>query len=251
MKYILSLFSLILFLQCKKKESLSDGVTFSYDKSIPMKFQEFNELNNEYNGDLIYFGQKKSSIPLKYYLKGLRPPPFHPEDSISKKTKSDLVRDSLFQKYFNGYLSYDFDYRNQKFDSINNQNFQIDFNVKDTIPKYTIGVETNKLKSYKAMPIFIKNISGKNLRIKTYNVVAVFQYLTPDKKWKTLLNYPLGGEGCFDIQQGLAIPKDNLMIFGIPYFHGNQKIKMRIRFGDAYSDTFDGFVDPEVLRKQR
>lgn len=72
MKVFLILSLSILFLQCKKEEKLSDGITFQYDKSLPMKYQEFDEGYGNMGGRILYYGHKPSKIPIKYYFSGIR-----------------------------------------------------------------------------------------------------------------------------------------------------------------------------------
>ncbi|KGT09347.1 hypothetical protein NV63_08410, partial [Elizabethkingia anophelis] len=107
MKVFLILSLSILFLQCKKEEKLSDGITFQFDKSVPMKYQEFNEGLDEYNGSVIYIGH----MPKKCFYKILFKRYYDPPSSLSdkkiifrkKKYKQDERKyDLMKQKYFNG-----------------------------------------------------------------------------------------------------------------------------------------------------
>ena len=244
---------LLLLFNCKKKENLSDGVTFSYDKSILMKFQEFNEGLDAYGGNLVYAGKPTKSINVKSYPNSYTPQPLpYPEN----RTKVDINRktDSLIEKYFNKHLDIKMVKGNSQFDSITNKDVKIEVLSKDTIPTYRLDIwEGRTLKIYKSTPIFVKNISNKNLLILSDNVDVFYEILLPNGKWRFIQNNRWFIDGVFsdNMYPSFLFKKDSLLVFGIPYLHGKQKIKMRIRFMYAFSEPFDAFIDPSILDQQR
>jgi len=243
----------VLFLQCKKEEKISDGITFQYDKSIMMTFQAFDEGYGEIGGKILYIGVKPSKIPVKYYFSGMTPPPAPPkEEHDYKPTLQNIQRDSLISKYFKGYLNFDSDYKNTKYDSLNNKNFSLKANYKDTIPLYTILLDKNIIKAYYSFPVIIKNISTKDLRLSGFSMSIAYEVLNHNKKWQVIYNSDSTESCCFcgDQGPGFLLERETYMIMSIPYLHGNFKTKMRIRFGYAISDEFDASVDSEIFKKQ-
>ncbi|MDV3560560.1 hypothetical protein CMU25_08500 [Elizabethkingia anophelis] len=253
MKVFLILSLSILFLQCKKEEKLSDGITFQYDKSLPMKYQEFDEGYGNMGGRILYYGHKPSKIPIKYYFSGIAPPPAPPYAKQDyKPTRKSLQRDSLIEKYFKGHLDFDMDYKNTKYDSLNNKSFIVEARHKDTIPQYAIPLEENIIKSYYSFPVIIKNISTRDLRLNDYSMSITYEVLNYNKKWQIIFNYDTTESCCFcgEAGPGFLFKKEAYMIMSIPYLHGKFKTKMRIRFGYAFSNEFDASINPEIFKKQ-
>ncbi|WP_407534866.1 hypothetical protein [Elizabethkingia miricola] len=250
MKFFRILLLSVLFLQCKKEEKISDRVTFQYDKSLPLKFQEFNEGEDEQGGRIIYYGQKHVTIPVKYYFEGIPPPPPPPSYKAVKPSSFDIQRDSLISKYFNGFLDINFDDKALQYDSLNNKNFIVEARYTDTIPLYTISYQKNIVKAYKSFPIFLKNISGKNLRLNEYDIIATYEILNQNKKWQIIFNNNWFICGT-DYTQYFSFKNQNMMILAIPFLHGSYKTKMRIRFRYAKSNEFDVSVDPKIFKKQK
>ncbi len=253
MKALYIIFIAVLCLQCKKEEKISVGIVFQYDKSMPMKFQKFNEGENEQGGRVIYYGHPPPTVPVKYYFKGIAAPPPPPGYKASKPSSFDIQRDSLIGKYFNGFLDINFDDKDPQDDSLNNKNFIVEARYTDTIPLYTIPVGKNTIKTYKAFPVFIKNISGKDLKIKEHEMLPAYEILNQDKKWQVIFNYSTSDVSCFpeDWRFVFSFKNGFYMIMGIPFLHGSYKTKMRIRLGYAKSNEFDVSVDPGIFKKQK
>ncbi len=254
MKALYIIFIAVLCLQCKKEEKISDGIVFQYDKSMPMKFQEFNEGQDEYGGQVIYVGNKSPIIPIRYYLTGIAPPPppvaNDPHGKIYHETETKF--NSIKQKYFNGYLPTFSAKSGIKEDSIGNQNVKIEANINDIIPLYSLPDDIN-LKTYKAFPVFVKNISKKNLIIRSWDLGTQYEVLNLSKKWQIILNnnWFICGTGLNSNINYYSLKKGEIMIFGVPLLHGSYKTKMRIRLGYAKSNEFDVSVDPEIFKKQK
>ena len=65
MKYLLIIFSLLIIVGCKKEKTFADDIALVYPKDTKMKFQKFNEGNEEYSSSIIYIGKLKDTIPVK------------------------------------------------------------------------------------------------------------------------------------------------------------------------------------------
>ncbi|KFC40044.1 hypothetical protein HZQ67_09680 [Elizabethkingia anophelis] len=256
MKVFLILSLSILFLQCKKEEKLSAGITFQFDKSVPMKYQEFNEGLDEYNGSVIYIGHMPKTVFIKYYSKGIMipPPPSPIKNNFQEKKYKQNERkyDLMKQKYFNGYLPVFISQKDIKKDSIGNHNIRIEANTQDTIPYYSIPFNNYQIKAYKSFPVYIKNISTHNLILPVGLFGLSYEVLNKSNKWQILYNnnWFICGTGSFP-KRYYSFKKEDMIIFGVPYLKGNFKTKMRIRFEYAISNEFEASVDSEIFKRQR
>lgn len=173
-------------LQCSQKESDIDKIHFRETQKVSMKFQEFNEVMEEYGSSIFYKGFYKDTVDLKYYedLSTIPPPP-EDHKSTLKEIQDSIKREKLESTFFrkDKFPSL-FDL--QKYDSINSKNIFVEIRNKDTIPQYVKTLENN-IKAYKAMPVIFKNISGRKITIPIYKSLG-FQNKDEKENWNYIRN---------------------------------------------------------------
>lgn len=251
-----------LLMSCSKEKTFADDIVLNFPKETKMKTQEFNEDSNEEGENLIYIGKIKSNIGVKYYENLLEPPPPPPYFNESEKDyllRMQKLEDSI-QKDKNPF------FRNEKFpflyskndnsvDSLSNKNLQIVVKENDTIPLYKKAMGTTKIKSYKAFPVFIKNISDKVLKIPaTINFSNTFLY-TFDNEAKAFFltknySYWFCGTGT-DNYFYFELNPNEILIYAYPYFKSGTKRKAKMKFYNASSKEFEISIDENIIKNQR
>lgn len=157
---ILKLFILILIIFSCKEKTFADDIVLNFPKNEKLTFQEFNEGLDDDGSNFIYYGNASSTIDVKYYQNNI------PEAITGFKEKDEKnslksADDDYFklEKIPALYLKYTDD------EILTNKNLSIVVRQKDTIPLYKKDFDTRNIKKHKAFPVFIKNISGKTLKI--------------------------------------------------------------------------------------
>jgi hypothetical protein len=250
MKHLKYLILLLLIFSCKEKTFADDIVLFN-DFDIKMKFQEFNEDSFENSSPLIYRGELKDSIALKYFLLYPKPPEIY--NLKTAKQKEDSIAHEKYQsRFFNGDFP-DFISSNDdiKFDSLTKDNLQIIVKNRDTIPHFVID-STKNIKAYKAYPVFIKNISGKDLKMVIDQFPGIV-ILNEENKWQIIKNDSFYVCGNSKFKPGYWVLKpDEIIVYAVNHFKGKQKAKFKIGLTPTYlSEEFEGNIDPKIIRKQR
>ena len=249
MKTFCLLFVSLFIFSCQEK-TFADDITLVYPKNTKMKIQEFNECIGESGSGIIYIGKEKKDIPLKY-LESMIPAP--PPPPSFEKTEIDSTKEKIFRDFF---------YSDSKiiksigkpvkFDSLTNKDIQIVVKNKDIIPKYAYNFETNQLKKYKAFPVFIKNISGRNLRLPELKNLP-FAFLNKNKKWQIIWNDNafICGDSRWNYHYWDFKPND-IIIMAVNYFDGKETGRFKVEFFDQTSSIpFEMNYNKELIKDQR
>ena len=107
-----------------------------------MKIQEFNEDLDEMGSEIIYIGNRKNNIDVKYYIGIIPPPPKikkkgESENDYKKRMQNENDSIHNIQKpYFRNQQIKLFYSKNIPVDSINNKTIEVIANINDTIPLY-------------------------------------------------------------------------------------------------------------------
>lgn len=250
MKILKHLFIILIVCSCKEK-TFADDIVLSTNSKIKMKFQAFNEGLDENNSSMIYKGKQKDSIPLKYFLLYPKPPELYYLKTANQK-KDSINHENFVKRFFNsdfkGIIRSD---EKIKFDSLTKENLKIVVKHTDTIPHFVID-STNKIKAYKAYPVFVKNISGKNLKMVIDQLPGIV-ILNEENKWQIIKNDSFYICGNSDFRQGYWILKpDEIIVYAVNHFKGKQKVRFRIGLTSTFlSEEFEGNINPEIIKKQR
>jgi hypothetical protein len=162
-KFLLIL--IVFLISCKEEKSFADDIVLNFPKEKKLSFQKFNEGIGESGTGIIYIGKDTTKIDVKYFQSMIPalPPPDYKLNSFDDK------RQKVISTYFhNEFSRMKYSEKPIAFDSLSENNIQIIAKTKDTIPKYAYNYDTQTIKKYKAFPVFIKNISGRKLRLSEF-----------------------------------------------------------------------------------
>ncbi len=257
MKFIIYVLILLFLFSCKGDNSFADDIALVYPKNVKMNFQKFNQDINDFGSYLIYKGKLKDSIFVKYYKHiGLPPPPPPPPPPPENYSKNFKIKDSLenvrlkniFSNYFydeNFHLK--FSEKTKKLDSLSNKNIKIIVNINDTIPLYSYFNDT--LRTFKAYPVFIKNISRDTLKM-----VYFFNRfrLNSKGKWEFIRNGNHYYGACIPppYPEYFELSPNEILIYAIPFFEGTMKQKFKLKIGGAYSNEYESSINDFVIKNQ-
>ena len=259
MKTFYLIFVSLFIISCQEK-TFADDITLAYPKNTKMKIQEFNEDGNLVGDNLIYVGKIIPNIDVKYYESILPPPPppmkiNEIDKTFNERIKKEIDSINLSQKpYFKrNLLKIHFSKENEPYDSLTNKNLQIIVKQKDTIPIYKQDYITHQFKTFKAFPVFIKNISNKTLKIPTESKgVAFYAYDNERKNFYYLRNsnYMICGTG-INFYNYFELKPNEILVYAYPYFKKGKVHKAKVKFHDASSKEFDISIDYKIIENQR
>ncbi len=268
-----------LLMSCSKEKTFADDIVLTFPKDPKMKTQEFNEDMDEFGANLFYIGKIRQDIDVKYF-KGfiISPEPIHRINESDKdyekrikKTKDST--NALTKQFFKIEEIKTFIKKNERinnsltnkiveeplmdfpFDLLSNKTLEIIVRQNDTIPLYKKAMGTTKIKSYKAFPVFIKNISDQILRIPaTINSSSTFLY-TFDNEAKAFFltknySYWFCGTGT-DYYSYFELKPNEILIYAYPYFKTGTKRKAKMKFYNASSKEFEISIDENIIKNQR
>ena len=243
MKTFYLLFISILIISCQEK-TFADDITLVYPKNTKMKIQEFNEDLDEFGTEIIYFGKHNKKIEVKYYENCCTPPI---ELNETEKNYSHLLPYFRKQNLKQGETHY-----KEMSQDLNSRNLEIIVKEKDTIPLYKNNGFENKLKKYKAFPVFIKNISSKTLKIPVTTIFSFLFFKNENNKWQSVRNsrYMIEGYGN-ENHPFFEIKPNEILVYAIPYFKKGKTHKAKVKFYDASSKEFDISIDYKIIENQR
>lgn len=240
-KFLLVL--IVLLISCKKEKTFADDIVLSFPKDEKVTFQEFNEDLTHQGTSLIYIGEIRPQIAVKYY-KYIIPP-----NSKTGKNFDDAI-ESAEQSFFRTEKIKILE-TNQDFgDLLNSKNLSILVREKDTIPLYKQYYKTNEIKKYKAFPVIIKNISTKILKIPT-DAKNVNLWILNNTQFRYVRNsnYIFQGSELQKISY-FELKPDEILIYSCPYFKKGEKRKAKIKFGTTESKEFEISVDENIIKKK-
>ena len=251
------LFVTLLIISCQEK-TFADNITLVYPKNTKMKIQEFNEDGNLGGNNLIYVGKIIPKIDVRYY-ESILPAPPPPPNEINKKyynEKNNKEIDSIYlnkKPYFKrNLLKINFSKENEPYDSLTNKNLEIIVKQKGTIPIYKQDYITHQFKTFKAFPIFIKNISNKTLKIPTESKGVAFYAFDNDRKNFYYLrnsNYMICGYG-LENRPYFELKPNEILIYAYPFFKKGKIHKAKVKFYDASSKEFNISIDEKIIKNQ-
>ena len=259
MKTFYLLFISLFIISCQEK-TFADDITLVYPKNTQMKIQEFNEDGNLGGDNLIYVGKIIPKIDVKYYESILPPPP--PPRKFNKIDKSfnEIIKkeiDSIYlsqKPYFKrNLLKISLSKENEPYDSLTNKNLEIIVKQKDTIPIYKQDYISHQFKTFKAFPVFIKNISKKTLKIPTEATGVAFYTFDNERKNFYYLrnsNYMICGTG-INFYNYFELKPNEILVYAYPYFKKGKVHKAKVKFHDASSKEFDISIDDKIIEDQR
>ena len=253
MKSLKLIFLLMILMGCKKN-TFADNIVLVDGSKIEMKFQNFNEGIDEHGSSVIYVGELKDSILVKYFDSMFPPPP--PPPNFYLKTEREKKDSALLNQMRKKYFLDDFDRiqfsdKPVKFDSLTNNNLEVIIKPNDTIPHFVID-SANQIKAYKSFPVFLRNVSGKKLILPEMKSLATF-VLNNNKKWQLIWNDNafVCGDSMFDRRYWILNPGE-IIVFSMNYFQGKQKAKFKIGLSDYFfSEEFEGHINPLLFQNQR
>ena len=259
MKTFYLLFVSLFIISCQEK-TFADDITFAYPKNTKMKIQEFNEDGNLGGDNLIYVGKIIPKINIQYYDSILPEPPPPPkknneiDKSFNERNKKEIDSIYLSKKpYFKrNLLKINFSKENEPYDSLTNKNLQIIVKQKDTIPIYKQDYITHQFKTFKAFPVFIKNISNKTLKIPTESRSVAFYAFNNERKNFYYLrnsNYKVFGLETY-FYSYFELKPNEILVYAYPYFKKGKTHKAKVKFYDASSKEFDISIDEEIIKNQ-
>ena len=258
MKTFYLLFISMLIISCQEK-TFADDITLVYPKNTIMKIQEFNEDGNLGGDNLIYVGKIIPNIDVKYYESILPPPPppmiiNEIDKSFNERNKKEIDSIYLSKKpYFKrNLLKIHFSKENEPYDSLTNKNLQIIVKQKDTIPIYKQDYITHQFKTFKAFPVFIKNISNKTLKIPTESRSVAFYAFNNERKNFYYLrnsNYKVFGLETY-FYSYFELKPNEILVYAYPYFKKGKTHKAKVKFYDASSKEFDISIDDNIIENQ-
>lgn len=244
MKTFYLIFVALLIICCQEK-TFADDITLVYPKNTKMKIQEFNEDLDEFGTEIIYFGKHNKKIEVKYYENCCTPPI---EINETEKNYIHLLPYFRKQNLIQGETHY-----KEMSQELNSRNFEIIVKEKDTIPLYKNNGFENKLKKYKAFPVFIKNISNKTLKIPTESKGVAFYAFDNDRKNFYYLrnsNYMICGYG-LENRPYFELKPNEILVYAYPFFKKGKIHKAKVKFYDASSKEFNISIDDKIIEDQR
>ena len=258
MKTFYLLFVSLFIISCKEK-TFADDITLVYPKNTKMKIQEFNEDGNLGGDNLIYVGKIIPNIDVKYYESILPPPPppmkINEIDKIfNERIKKEIDSINLSQKpYFKrNLLKIHFSKEIEPYESLTNKNLEIIVKQKDTLPLYKQDYITHQFKTFKAFPVFIKNISKKTLKIPTESKNVAFYAFNNERKNFYYLrnsNYKVFGLETY-FYSYFELKANEILVYAYPYFKKGKTHKAKVKFYDASSKEFDISIDDNIIENQ-
>lgn len=239
-----------LLMSCSKEKTFADDIVLTFPKDEKLTFQEFNEGIGENGTGVIYIGKDIPNVNVKYFasmIPALPPPPGYKIDSIN------LRNQKMFSKYFhNSFDRMKYSEKPVVFDSLSENNIKIVAKTQDTIPKYAYNYDNEKIKKYKAFPVFIKNISGKKLRLPEFKNLP-FAFLNDKEKWQIVWNdnaFVCGDTSWNHIYWDFE--PNEILIIAVNFFDGKTKGKFKVEFfNELSSDSFEMSYDPIIIKNQR
>ena len=258
MKTFYLLFVSLFIISCQEK-TFADDITLVYPKKTKMKIQEFNEDGNLGGSNLIYVGKIIPKIDVSYY-KSLIPiipePPKMTENDkeYQNRIKKEIDSIHLSQKpYFKrNLLKYFSSKENEPIDSLTKKNLEIIVKQKDTIPIYKQDYISHQFKTFKAFPVFIKNISNKTLKIPTESKGVAFYAFDNERKNFYYLrnsNYMICGMRT-NFYSYFELKPNEILIYAYPFFKKGKIHKAKVKFYDASSKEFNISIDEEIIKNQ-
>lgn len=255
--FLLISFSII---SCVKEKTFADNISLVFPKNTKMKIQEFNEDGNESGTNLLYIGKIKPNIDIKYFSTILQeppPPPKFKEKTEDYKRRIKKTEDSVKHSknlYFRTESIKIFDGKEISFmDSLSNKNLEIIVKENDTIPLYKRDYDTKEIKRYRAFPVFIKNISGKVLKIPEESSGVAFYFQNDKKQSQYLKNSNYKIYNCIPIPSHpyFELKPNEILIYAYPYFKKGGKRKAKVIFYNAFSKEFNISIDENIIKNQR
>lgn len=240
----------LLFIGCKQERTFSD-ITLDFAKGEKLTFQEFNDDLTHRGTSLIYIGEIRPQIAVKYY-KYINQPVKIYENEVQNSTTRKKFEDSieLVQHSFFRTEKIKITETNEDFtDLLNSKNLSIFVREKDTIPLYKQHYKTSEIKKYKAFPIIIKNISTKTLKIPTH-AKSIDLWILNNTQFRYVRNsnYIIRGGELQKISY-FELKPDEILVYSCPYFKKGKNTKVKIKFGNAESKEFEISVDENITRK--
>lgn len=246
-KFLLIL--IVLLASCKEEKSLADDIVLSFPKGEKLTFQEFNEGIGESGTGIIYIGKDTTDIEVKYFQSMIPAPPPPPGYEL----------DSFYigeQKVMSYYFHDKFDRMKYSekpviFDSLSSNNVKIIIKTQDTIPKYAYNYDTQTIKKYKAFPVFIKNISGRKLRLTELKNLPLTT-LNDKNKWQIIWNDNafVCGDSRWQYRYW-ELNTDEIMVLSVNFLTGKNQGKFKIWTGNSSSNEFTMNYDTQVVKNQR
>jgi len=246
-KFLLVL--IVFLISCKEEKAFADDIVLNFPKEEKLTFQKFNEGIGESGSGIIYIGKDTTKIDVKYNKSMIAPPEPNPNYIINA---DELQREKELLKYF--HPTFDrikFSETPIDFDSFSNRNVRIEIKIQDTIPKYAYNYETGGIKKYKAFPVFIKNISGRKLRLSEFKNFPL-AVLNDKNKWQTIWNDNafICGDSRWQYRYWELNP-DEIIVVSVNYLTGKIQGKFKIWTGGSSSDEFTMNYDKQIIKNQR
>jgi hypothetical protein len=257
MKNLKYLILLLILFSCKEK-TFADDIVLNFPKNEKLTTQKFNEDGNEMGTNLIYFGKIDSVNIVKYYLDMFPEPPPSPKEFENKNDYHDRIaafndsiknrRDDYFRTEEIPFLST----LDNLTDSLSNKTLSIIVKQRDTIPLYKKDYNDDKIKKHKAFPIFIKNISGKTLKI-PIEFIGTILYVKSVNKYQMVRNSNYQIMNCLQLPENeyFKLNPNEIMIFAFPHLQKGKTRKAKIIYYNAESKEFDISIDEKIISSQR
>ena len=247
----------VLFIGCKEEKSFADDIVLSFPQDKKLTIQEFNEDGNEAGTNLFYKGYDSRKVEIKYFKNIMPEPPPPPSINENEKKLSDRInafRDSLNNvqsPYFRNEEIEILETKEDLYESLSNKNLSIIVREKDTIPLYKRDYGTNEIKTHKAFPVFIKNISHKILKI-PIEAQSVALYVQNNNNFQYIKNnnYYVCITG-LQTNSYFELKPNEILIYSFPHLEKGEGRKAKISFYKAESKEFEISINPEIIKKQR
>jgi len=241
----------LILMNCEKEKTFADDIVLNFPKDEKLTFQKFNEGLDESGSGIIYIGKQTTRIDLKYYKSMIPAPPPPPGYKIDS---TNIRNQKPFSKYFhNAFDRMKYSEKPVIFDSLSENNVKIVAKTQDTIPKYAFNYDNDKLKKYKAFPVFIKNISGRKLLLSDLKNLPL-AFLNDKNKWQMIWNEnSMGGciVGDWENHYYWELQPDEIMILSVNFLIGKNKGKFKVWTGNTLSEEFEMNYDKQVVKDQR
>lgn len=264
------LFVLFLLIGCKDK-TFADDIVLNFPKETEMEIQEFNEDLDDIGSNLIYVGKQNPEIVVKYYKNILpSPEPLQKLNESNQDYKKRLKKttdsiDFIMKNYFKTDLIKTFPFKREEVtaiedeiiskdiptDMLSNKNIEIVVNEKITIPLYKKIMGTTDVKTYKAFPVFIKNISNNVLNIPSSSGFVQLYFQNNEKKFQYLRNSNYMICGTSREPRYFEFKPNDVLIYAYPFLKNGTKKKVKINFFDATSKEFEISIDKKIIQNQR